>query len=226
MNLADLQFPMRPTVLAQAMLRPRICEGDLVIDATAGNGHDTLFLAECVGAKGKVMAFDVQEAALLSARARLLEAGYSERVEFFHQPHGKIAAFAHEGTASVIMFNLGYLPGENHKITTVASETLVALEVATRTLKTGGVLSVICYPGHATGADEAEAVEAWMTRLTGGGWRVAKYGAVGTRRPAPFLLIAAKADYEMTTRLLQAHWVNSIGTNNIEFQNRLSFTAT
>ncbi len=192
MKFPDSAFPPRPTALAQAMLRPLIHEGDVVIDATAGNGYDTLFLAECVGARGKVLAFDVQEAALVSARARLVEAGCEGRVEFFHESHGGMGAYAKEGTVAVIMFNLGYLPGEAHEITTLAVETLAALEVAARIIKPGGMLSVVCYPGHAAGAEEAEAAEIWMTELAAEGWRVAKYGAVGTRRPAPFLLIGMK----------------------------------
>ena len=192
MNLTDLPQPPRPTVLAQALLRPWIREGDLVIDATAGNGHDTLFLAECVGVEGKVLAFDVQQVALVAARKRLSGAGYVERVEFFHEPHSKMGAYASPETVAVVMFNLGYLPGEDHEVTTLTGETLAALEVAVRMLKPGGALSVICYPGHASGAEEAEAVEAWMAQLTAQGWRVAKYGAIGTRRPAPFLLVAVK----------------------------------
>jgi ubiquinone/menaquinone biosynthesis C-methylase UbiE len=187
MNLTDLPLPPRPTVLAQVLLRPWIREGDLVIDATAGNGHDTLFLAECVGVTGKVLAFDVQQAALVAARKRLAEAGCLERVEFFHESHREIGAYASHKTAAVIMFNLGYLPGEDHELTTLTGETLAALEAASRTIKSGGALSVICYPGHASGAEEAEAVEVWMSQLTDQGWRVAKYGAIGTKRPAPFL---------------------------------------
>lgn len=194
MNVTDLPLPPRPTVLAQALLRPWIREGDVVIDATAGNGHDTVFLAECVGVTGKVLAFDVQQAALVAARNRLAEAGYQERVEFFHEPHSKMGAYASHETVAVIMFNLGYLPGEDHELTTLTGETLAALEVAVRTIKPGGALSVICYPGHASGAEEAEAVEALMSQLTGQGWRVAKYGAIGTRRPAPFLLVATKGN--------------------------------
>lgn len=38
--------------------------GDTVIDATAGNGHDTVFLAQLVGRQGRVWAFDVQSSAL------------------------------------------------------------------------------------------------------------------------------------------------------------------
>ena len=95
-------------------------------------------------------------------------------------------------SVAVVMFNLGYLPGEDHEQTTETAETLAALEAAAGLLKPGGILSVICYPGHPAGAAEAAAVEAWMTALAAQGWRVAKYGAVGTRRPAPFLLLAGK----------------------------------
>jgi len=186
---SDPLFPPRPTALAQEILRPMIRPGDLVIDATAGNGHDTFFLAECVGPAGKVLAFDVQEAALASARERV---GSSDRVEFFHESHAGMGNHAAAGSAAVVMFNLGYLPGENHELTTESAETLRALEVAATLLKPGGVLSVICYPGHPAGAAEAVAVEAWITALTAGGWRVARYGAIGTRRPAPFLLLAGK----------------------------------
>ncbi len=192
MKSADAQFPPRPTALAQDLLRPVIRPGDLVIDATAGNGHDTLFLAECVGESGKVLAFDVQEAALVSARERVAAAGFEKRVEFFHESHGRMGSHAAAGSVAAVMFNLGYLPGEGHELTTEAGETLAALESAASVLRPGGVLSVICYPGHPAGAVEAAAVETWMNRLTPGGWRAARYGAIGTLRPAPFLLVASK----------------------------------
>lgn len=182
-------FPPRPTVLAQEILRSVIQPGDQVIDATAGNGYDTAFLAECVGPSGRVLAFDIQEAAIHSARARV---GDSTWVEFFHESHVGIASHAAAETVSAVMFNLGYLPGEDHQLTTEATETLAALEIAASRLMVGGVLSVICYPGHPAGAIEASAVETWMNVQASQGWRIARYGAIHTRRPAPFLFIAAK----------------------------------
>ena len=192
MNLADTQFPPRPTVLAQDLLRPMIRPGDLVIDATAGNGHDTVFLAECAGEAGRVLAFDVQEAALTSARQRVESAGFAKRVEFFHESHAEMGNHASTGSVAAIMFNLGYLPGEDHELTTEVDETLAALASAARLLRHGGVLSIVCYPGHPAGAIEATAVENWMNGLTPCGWRAARYGAVGTLRSAPFLLIGRK----------------------------------
>jgi predicted methyltransferase len=169
MNPAESMVPPRPTALVQEILRPLIRVADLVIDATAGNGHDTLFLAECVGETGRVL------------------------VEFFLESHAAIATRAAPASVAVVMFNLGYLPGEDHDLTTEATETVAALNAAAAVLKGGGVLSIICYPGHPAGALEAAAVEAWVAMRTAEGWRAARYGGIGTRRPAPFLLLLVKA---------------------------------
>ncbi len=181
--------PPRPTELTWSLLRPLIQAGDLVIDATAGNGHDTVFLADCVGPSGRVIAFDVQEEAIRSAALRVKAANFSERVEFHLKSHVQMTDHAQPGSIAVVMFNLGYLPGEDHGTTTTAPETLNAMDAAAHLLKPGGVLSVICYPGHAAGALEAEAVESCMTARAASGWRIAKYGMLGTQRPAPFLLL-------------------------------------
>ncbi len=175
------------------LLRGTIREGDLVIDATAGNGHDTVFLAECVGPQGRVLAYDIQESAIRFARMRVSAADLAGRVEFHSCSHGEMAEHAPAESVSAVMFNLGYLPGEDHRVTTEARETLRAMEAAAALLMPGGVLSVVCYPGHAIGAEEAGQVEAWFGLQAGRGWRIAKYGMLGTLRPAPFLLVATKS---------------------------------
>jgi 16S rRNA C1402 N4-methylase RsmH len=186
------QFPPRPTSLAWALLREVIREGDLVIDATAGNGHDTVFLAECVGTGGRVLAFDIQKPAIEATRARVDEAGCGSQVTIQECSHGRILEFAEPASVAAIMFNLGYLPGEDHGTTTRLEETIQALEASSVVLAPCGALSVICYPGHEAGATEAEAVESWLTAKTTDHWRLAKYSICGTLRPAPFLLVARK----------------------------------
>lgn len=189
---ADSFVPPRPTWLAQCLIRASIREGDLTLDATAGNGHDTVFLAECVGADGRVLAFDVQAEAIAAARARVAGADLAARVEFFEESHAMMDARAAPESVAVVMFNLGYLPGANHQVTTVTEGTLMGLDCATRLLTPGGLLSVICYPGHTGGEQEAAAVEQWFSRHAAGGWRVARYGSLGTRQPSPYLLLGAK----------------------------------
>lgn len=185
-------LPPRPTELAHLLLRDAIPEGSRVIDATAGNGHDTLFLARQVGPAGKVLAFDIQEAAIDSAKSRIEANGYQDRVEWHRECHSLIQEHAPPGSVSVVMFNLGYLPGRDHRITTRTHQTLLGLAAAEVALGNNGVLSVVSYPGHDEGAVESEAVFEWMDALGRRGWNLAKYGMIGTKRPAPFLLLAAR----------------------------------
>ena len=189
--MATPDQPPRPTALAHLLLERVISEGDLVIDATAGNGHDTVFLARCVGGSGRVLAFDVQQAAIESSRSLVESAGVAADVEFFNQSHARLADHVSPGSVAAVMFNLGYLPGSDQSIITTSRETLVALEAAVQALRPGGWLCVVCYPGHEGGDDEASAVEAWLASRSGD-LRVARYGLVGTLRPSPFLLAAVK----------------------------------
>lgn len=182
--------PPRPTQLAHAILKEAIRPGDTVIDATAGHGHDAVFLAECVGPGGRVLAFDILDQAIRSARAQVDAAGLTSRVAFHQASHARMADHAAAGSVAAIMFNLGYLPGDDHELTTTQTETLTALAVAAELLQPGGVLTVVCYPGHPAGAAEAQAVAAWLTAMTCHGWQAAKYAMLGTLRPAPFLLVA------------------------------------
>lgn len=192
MSPAAPQLPPRPTALAHVLLRGAIHAGDLVVDATAGNGHDTLFLAEMVGASGRVLAFDVQSSAIAAARARVAACGWLERVEFRQLSHALLADHAAAAAVAAVMFNLGYLPGDARLVMTDTATTLKGLAAAATVLKPGGALTVVCYPGHDGGAAEAEAAEVWFAAKADEGWRVAKYGAFATRRPAPFLLMGTK----------------------------------
>jgi predicted methyltransferase len=185
-------IPPRPTLLAHQILTDAIRPGDTVIDATAGHGHDTLFLAQCVGESGRVLAFDVQESAIRSARVKVEAVGHIARVAFYQTSHARMAEYAQADSVRVVMFNLGYLPGADHDLSTMAAETLSALAVAAVLLQTGGLLSVVCYPGHPQGAIEAAEAEAWLSAQCAFGWRVAKYAMLGTLKAAPYLLVARK----------------------------------
>ena len=155
----------RPTQRAHREVAAVLREGDLAIDATAGNGHDTLFLAQQVGESGRVVAFDLQEDAIRATRERLESAGVAERVSLVHGSHALLGGQVGKGEAAVAMFNLGYLPGGDHGVITQKEETLKALGQALEVLREGGLLSVICYPGHPGGFEESQAVVMWADGL-------------------------------------------------------------
>ncbi len=183
-------FPPRPTHLLHLLLREVIHAGDVVMDATAGNGHDTLFLAEAVGDTGKVIAIDIQEAAIESTRRLLSENGYERRVELHQISHALLGNLVEKNHVAAIVFNLGYLPGADHEIITQAESTLQALTAAMEVLRENGVLAVVCYPGHEGGDAEARQVESYLSRHPN--LRLAKYDLLSTQRASPFLLIASK----------------------------------
>jgi predicted methyltransferase len=143
-------------------------EGDIAIDATVGNGHDTLFLASRVGATGKVYGFDIQQQALDSAWQRLEQAGEGAQVALYHAGHETMSMLLPEtaqGRVKAVMFNLGYLPGGDKRRTTGASTTLAALQAALLLLAPGGVISLLAYTGHPGGREEAELVKGWAGSL-------------------------------------------------------------
>jgi len=188
---SDRSFPPRPTALAHAFAEGILVAGDHAVDATCGNGHDTLHLARLVGPGGTVIGFDVQAAALRETRNLLASQGLDDgRVRLIEGCHATMGDYVAPALASVVVFNLGYLPGGDHALTTRADRTLIALDAAAVALRPGGLLMVTCYPGHPEGEREADAVAAWMEAAAEWGARVARYAQPFTRKPAPVLWLA------------------------------------
>lgn len=150
--------------LAAEILEKAVSPGDAVIDATMGNGHDTLFLCRLVGDAGRVYAFDVQAQAVENTRARLTENGVSDRARLFCLGHERMADKVREPVAAAV-FNLGWLPGGDHSVTTHWETTKAAVEAALSLLRPGGVLVICAYPGHAEGDRERENLIALLSQL-------------------------------------------------------------
>lgn len=162
--------PLRVTDLAREFLKPVIFPGDIVVDATAGTGQDSVFLAQCVGETGKVFAFDVQVAALQQTKEILEKSGYADTVTLINQSHELMvtelkAATIGEQAVKAIMFNLGYYPDGDQAITTQKETTMAALNDALSLLATGGLITLCLYPGHPGGLVEAQAVIGWCEAL-------------------------------------------------------------
>ncbi|WP_179105574.1 class I SAM-dependent methyltransferase [Vreelandella utahensis] len=165
---------MRLTHQAHEAVAGVLGEGGLALDATAGNGHDTRFLAEQVGASGHVWALDVQPAAIETTRNRLVEAGLGERVTLLCESHAHIrdqVTPPGERKLDAVMFNLGYLPGSDRTRTTGAVTTIPALEQSMEMLTSGGCLSLMVYRGHDGGDAEWNAIREWLTG-SGHEWRI------------------------------------------------------
>ena len=162
--------PIRVTSLAGEFIKSVIKPGDIVVDATAGTGQDTLLLAECTGSSGCVYAFDIQEEALKIIQDKLIIKGIESCVTLIHQGHETMKEVLKSkgvmnNTVKAIVFNLGYLPGGDHSVATSGTTTLMALEGALELLAPQGIITVCLYPGHSEGLRESEKVLNWCESL-------------------------------------------------------------
>ena len=153
---------------AHHLLSKQLKTGDAVIDATLGNGHDTLFLAQAIGSEGQLFGFDIQETALNNTRQRLQNQQIQTAVTLFQASHADMLehiASQWHGQIQAVMFNLGYLPGADKTLITQATSTLKALDAACQLLAEQGILTVMAYPGHPGGDDDTQQLTAWCQQL-------------------------------------------------------------
>lgn len=172
-----------------------INKGDKVIDGTAGNGNDTLFLAKLVGREGKVYAFDIQEEAIIKTRRRLIDADELEQVELIQEGHENIDRYINEKVKGA-MFNLGYLPGGNHKIITRPESTVRAIDKVLEKLLPGGIVTIVIYYGHEGGLEEKDKLLEYIKRLDNTIFSVIKIDYPNRQNNPPFLLTIEKAKVE------------------------------
>ncbi len=177
---------LRATEFVHQILRETVRPGDVLVDATCGRGNDTVLLAECVGPKGRVHAFDVQEEALDSTAARLDMRGLGDRVTLHACSHDRLVeVLGDDAVVGAVAFNLGYLPrGDKNRITH-PSTTLPALAQALEQLAPHGLVVVTVYRGHPGEADEANQVEAFLAGLPQDEFEAVRYGFVNWRNDPP-----------------------------------------
>ena len=182
---------MRALEFSREQVARVLRQGDRALDATCGNGKDTLFLAGCVGPQGKVYAFDIQEQALAKTRELLVSRGMEGRVALFCGNHAELLDLVQEPLRAA-MFNLGYLPGGDHGIITRPGTTIPALEGALSLLVPGGLASVVAYRGHPGGQEEANRVQAYLENLSQQEFSILHYRYINQANDPPELFLVEK----------------------------------
>ncbi|WP_046225463.1 tRNA (mnm(5)s(2)U34)-methyltransferase [Paenibacillus dauci] len=169
----------------------------IAVDATAGTGADTLMLAQAAGASGLVYSFDIQQQALDRTQERLgryEHPGRLARTELILGSHDRMAnhipAELH-GQLQAVMFNLGYLPAGDTSVITRPESTLPALTISLELLAVKGILTIVLYPGHPGGSEEAEAVQEWASSLPTATAQCIIYRQL-QRSDAPYLIAIEK----------------------------------
>lgn len=172
-------------------IEEQVKEGDICIDATMGNGNDTLLLSRLAGPDGQVLAFDIQEQALQAARQKLLRENAPANYTLFLESHTHMADHVKPDSVSCIVFNFGYLPGGDHSLATRSETSIQALEQSLTLLKKGGLLSLCIYSGGDSGFEERDALLTWLKKLDSHNYLVIRsdYYNRPNNPPIPVLVI-------------------------------------
>ena len=177
---------LRPLQMAHAFLEEVVTDEDIVVDATMGNGPDTLFLARLAK---KVYAFDIQEQAIEQTTKRLAEAKL-DNVELFLTGHENVDQYVESIKAAI--FNLGYLPSADKSVITQPHTTIQALEKLCQRLVIGGRIAIMIYYGHEGGDVERDAVLDFVSQLPQQEFTVALYKTINQINQPPFLVMIEK----------------------------------
>ena len=159
-----LRFLKSSVGISHEIVEKIVQNGDIVVDATAGNGNDTLFLARLVGDAGHVYSFDIQDLALENTRSKLYAENLQHRVTLIKAGHQEMDKYVPKGIRAV-MFNLGYLPGGDHSICTKPDTTIEAIEKSLELIKINGIVMIVVYHGGDTGFEEKDAVMSFLKNL-------------------------------------------------------------
>ncbi|MGM9929916.1 MAG: class I SAM-dependent methyltransferase [Bacillus sp. (in: firmicutes)] len=180
---------------ARLLVEKAVSEGDYVVDATAGNGHDTLFLTKLVGEEGHVFSFDIQEQALNETKKRLLAHQTDHLATLFLNSHDQIKALLPDeciGKVTGAIFNLGYLPGGDKQIVTLSHSTIAAIEQLLEIMAVEGIIVLVVYHGHPEGAIEKDELMKYVTAIPQDKAHVLHYGFMNQVNAPPFIIAIEK----------------------------------
>ncbi len=178
--------------LAHQYMHRFLKEDDWAIDATCGNGHDTLELTHILCNEGGVIGIDIQDDAIAKTRT-LLQSHFPKEdlrnVHLYCQSHADFPKLCFQKPIRLVVYNLGYLPGGNKCLTTMTESTLESVRQALKFIMPGGAVLITCYPGHAEGAKEEIALQEELSRLSPLQYNVCAHTFINrTSSPSLFLI--------------------------------------
>lgn len=179
---------------AHALLEETVQPGDVMVDATCGNGHDTVLASKLTGTAGHVYACDIQQQAI-EATKQLITKHELENVTFIQDSHANLAKYLPAdlfGKLTAAIFNLGYLPRSDKTIITTADSTIKAIELLLSYLKQGGRVVLVIYHGHEGGEEEKQAVMGLAKNLDQNQYEVLCYQFINQQNNPPFVLAIEK----------------------------------
>ena len=175
---------------ARDLITTHITDKSIVVDATCGNGNDTLFLANQVP-NGEVYAFDIQEEAIKNTK---IKTEAFSNIHYYQSGHENAAPIIKERHQQIdaSIFNLGYLPKGDKHITTNAPTTIKAIENLFEMTSKNGIIVLVVYPGHPEGQIESNEVINYVSSIDQQSAHVLHYQFINQKNNPPYILAIEK----------------------------------
>lgn len=138
-----------------SLLTHRLKQGMTVVDATVGNGYDSLHVLKILDRSGKLIGLDIDPLAIENTQRLLWENGYKDYAQLYCTDHQNLQQFV-DVPVDCILFNFGYLPGNKQRYTTIGSSSCQAVHAGLNLLKQGGMMILVLYTGHIEGSIESQ----------------------------------------------------------------------
>lgn len=161
----------------------------IFIDATMGKGNDTFFMLNQPNFNGKIFGFDIQEQAIQQSSEKIHSHPLAHHAHLIHGSHTMIDKILEDNKIHGAIFNLGYLPGGDHSITTLYSTTIEALSQIRKRLVTNGQIIIVVYSGHPQGLIEKNELFNHLKTWPQEEFQVLQYEFINQRNQPPMLLI-------------------------------------
>ncbi|KRG10464.1 tRNA (mnm(5)s(2)U34)-methyltransferase [Staphylococcus sp. NAM3COL9] len=173
---------------AKTLLQQHITSESIVIDATCGNGNDTLFLAQQVP-QGKVYAFDIQTEAINNTKQKT--EGY-HNITLIQDSHAHVKQHIQKSEVDAAIFNLGYLPKGDKSIVTHPESTLSAINSIFDMLAPEGLIILVIYHGHDEGKLERDTIIEYLSQFDQTKAHVLQYQFINQQNNPPFICALEK----------------------------------
>lgn len=170
------------SILSHNIIKEYVKNKNVAIDATLGNGYDCDFLSSCFK---KVYAFEIQK----EACEKYIDK--NNNVIIINESHHKIDKFINE-EVDCVCYNLGYLPGGNKEITTLAETSLKSIQLSLNLLSKNGIISIAIYRGHNEGMEEKNCIIKYLKTLPKNSFGVMIHECINRSQKSPLLIIVEK----------------------------------
>lgn len=192
--MSKYEVVTRATDFSRKIIEKYSKDALVAVDATMGNGHDTLKLAQNLMPNSKLYAFDIQEEAIVKTREKLINSDLScDNYELICDGHQNLDEYINEAISFAI-FNLGYLPGGDHEKTTKWSTTKEAISKVLKKLDGNGLLAIVVYPGHEAGSEEATGLTSYLSNLDQIDFSVMKLEVINQINEPPFVYLIERGN--------------------------------